>query len=159
MFGFSSGTQPAHGNNWGMYMLAEQMVYRERAKDDPAQQGLVGFLRFEGAPPDRNLFQFGVDGGLVYKGLIPSRDWDTFAVAGSYLKMSRDLQRAQRDANAVVPGFFTVSDYEAVFEASYKAQVTAWWTLQPSIQRVFHPGGSEAIPDAWVAIVMSSLRF
>jgi carbohydrate-selective porin OprB len=31
--------------------------------------------------------------------------------------------------------------------------------LQPSVQRVFHPGGSGAIPDAWVVLVMSSLRF
>jgi porin len=159
MFGFTAGTEPAHGNNWGVYMLAEQMLYREKTKDDPAQQGLVSFVRLAAAPPDRNLTQFGADTGVVYKGLIPGRDWDTLALAGSYLEMSKDFRNAQRDANAVVPDFFVVSDYEAVIEASYKAQMTAWWTLQPSIQRVFHPGGSKAIPDAWAVIVMSSLRF
>jgi porin len=160
MFGFSSGTQPAHHGNYGAYVLAEQTLYREKGPEDPAQQGLVAFLRGAGAPSDRNLTQFGVDGGVVYKGLIPSRDWDTIAVAYSYLQMSRDLRRAQQDADNVLPGFFpAIADYEAVVELSYKAQMTAWWTLQPSVQRVFHPGGSSAIPDAWAVLVMTSLRF
>jgi len=160
LFGLSSGTQPPHHGTYGAYLLAEQTLYREKLKDDPAQQGLVAFLRLEGAPSDRNLTEFGVDGGLVYKGLIPSRDWDTLAVGYSYLKMSSDLARAERDANSVVPGFFTaIADYESVLELSYKAQMTAWWTLQPSVQRVFHPGGSSAIPDAWAVLLMTSLRF
>src|SRR4051812_29677922 len=100
-FGFSSGTKPPHSGNYGAYLLAEQTVYREKGPDDPAQQGLVTFVRFEGAPSDRNLTTFGVDGGLVYKGLIPTRDWDTLAVACSYLEMSHDLRRAEQDA-----GFF-----------------------------------------------------
>jgi hypothetical protein len=59
------------------------------------------------------------------------------------------------------PGFqpFTIADYEAVIEASYRAQITAWWTLQPDIQWVIHPGGSEAISDAVVFLVMTTLRF
>lgn len=158
-FGITPGTKPLHPNNYGAYFLAEQMVYREQGKSDPAQQGLVGFFRIEGAPKDRNLAQFGVDGGLVYKGLIPKRDWDTLAVAASYMEISDDLRHAERDANTVLPGAFVVADYEAVVEVSYKAQMTAWWTLQPSVQRVFHPGGSSAIPDAWAVIVMTTLRF
>jgi len=159
MFGVTAGTQPPHPNNYGWYFLAEQMLYRELGKEDPAQQGLVGFFRVAGAPKDRNLAQFGVDGGVVYKGLIPKRDWDTLAVAGSYLEISDDIRRAQRAGNTVVPGSFVVSDYEAVVEVCYKAQMTAWWTVQPSVQRVFHPGGSQAIHDAWAVIVMSTLRF
>ena len=157
MFGLTPGTRPAHPNNYGWYFLVDQMVYRELTKDDPAQQGLVAFFRLGGAPKDRNLAQFGVDGGLVYKGLIPSRDWDTLALGASYLEISDDIRRAQRDGNSVTP--VVVSDYETVIELSYKAQMTAWWTLQPSVQRVFHPGGSSAIRDAWAVIVMTTLRF
>ena len=74
-----------HQDNYGVYFLAEQQLYREIGKADPAQQGLVGFFRVAGAPADRNLAQFGVDGGFVYKGLIPKRDWDTLGIAASYL--------------------------------------------------------------------------
>jgi hypothetical protein len=54
-----------------------------------------------------------------------------------------------------------LADYEAVIELSYRAQLTAWWTLQPSVQRVFHPGGHVLadIPDAWAVIVQTTFRF
>jgi porin len=73
--------------------------------------------------------------------------------------MSDDIRRAQQDANALLPGAFTPVDYETVLEVSYKLQLAAWWTLQPSLQRVFHPGGSAAIPDATVFILQTTLRF
>jgi porin len=150
-----------------LYLLADQVLWREIGKEDPAMQGLVGFFRVATAPKDRNLAQFGLDGGIVYKGLVPTRDWDTFAIAGSYMEISDDLRRAQRDINATLvgfgapPAFAKIADYEAVIEASYKAQLTAWWTLQPSVQRVFHPGGRTLanIPDAWVFILQTTLRF
>ena len=154
-----------HGGNYGIYFLAEQQLYQERDKSEPARQGLVGFFRVAGAPADRNLTQFEIAGGLVYKGLIPRRDWDTLALGLSYLEMSDDVRRAQRDVNTTALGFGVpapfpaTADYEGVIELSYKAQLTAWWTLQPSLQHVFHPGGSGAIPNATVFILQTTLRF
>jgi porin len=156
-----------HQYNYGIYFLAEQQLYREIGKDDPAQQGLVGFFRVAGAPSDRNLAQFGIDGGMIYKGLIPKRDWDTLGLAVSYLQMSDDISHGQQDVNALAAGlgvpmpFAKLADYEGVVELSYKAQVTAWWTIQPSLQRVFHPGGrvESNVSDAWVFILQTTLRF
>jgi len=157
-----AGEVTYHPNTYGLYFLADQTLYRETDKDDPARQGLVGFFRLSGAPPDRNLTEFGIDGGLVYRGLIPTRDYDSIGLAGSYLKMSKDIRSGQEAVNAVVPGFYpdtALVDYEAVVELSYKAQVTAWWTLHGSLQRAMHPGGSAAVPDAWVFVLASTLRF
>lgn len=156
-----------HGGDYGAYLLAEQQLYRKLGKDDPAQQGLVGFFRAAGAPADRNLAEYGVDGGLVCKGPIPKRNWDTLGLAGSYLRISHDIREGQREVNAFSEGmgggavFPKLADYEGVVELSYKAQMTAWWQVQPSLQRVFHPGGrvDTAIPDAWVFIVQTTLRF
>lgn len=83
------------------------------------------------------------------------------------MEISDDLRKAQRDINATLaaggapPAFTKLADYEAVIELSYKAQLTAWWTLQPSVQRVIHPGGRVLanIPDAWVFILQTTLRF
>jgi porin len=154
-----------HACNFGVYFLADQVLWREVGKDDPAQQGLVGFFRTAAAPADRNLASLGIDGGLVYKGLIPGRDWDSLALAGSYLKISDDLRQAQQAINGIYgqPVFPKEADYEAVIELSYRAQLTAWWTVQTSVQRVFHPGGYIApfmgnIPDAWVIIVQTGFR-
>ncbi|MCB1210904.1 MAG: carbohydrate porin [Verrucomicrobiales bacterium] len=159
LFGFAKGTQSPHEGNYGAYFLAEQMLRRETDKSDPAQQGLTGFFRLTAAPSDRNLTEFGVDGGFVFKGLIPGRDWDTLGFGASYLKMSDDIKRAQRAANRVLPGAFVVSDYEAVIELNYKLQVAAWWTLQPSLQYAIHPGGSSAIDNAWIFAVQTTVRF
>ena len=167
--GFGMITAPPRfkEGNYGAYLLADQTLWRELGKEDPAQQGLVGFFRVAYAPEDRNLASLGVDGGLVYKGLVPSRDWDTLSLGLSYLKVSDNISRAQRDidaafAGASMPAYFgKYADYEAVVELSYKAQLSAWWTLQPSVQRVFHPGGriTPGISDAWVVIVQTSFRF
>ncbi len=158
LFGLSRGDK-VHDGNYGFYVLGEQMLYREKDAEDPAKQGLVGFLRAAAAPADRNLAEWGVDGGLVWKGLIPSRDWDTLAIAASYLRISDDIRRGQRAANGVLPGAFVVADYEGVIELNYKAQIAAWWTLQPSLQYVLHPGGSSEIPNAWVFIIQTTIRF
>lgn len=159
------GPLEEHSGNYGVYFLADQMLYREEEKDDPAQQGAAGFFRVLAAPEDRNLTTFEIDGGLTYKGLIPSRDWDVVGLAASYLEVSEDVSRGQRLVNSTLgsfglpPMFKAVADYEAVFEASYRAQLTAWWTLQPDIQWVMHPGGSKALPDAVVFSLLTTLRF
>lgn len=162
----SGGSAATHRGNYGLYFLADHVLWREQAGEDRAQQGLVGFCRVAYAPPDRNLAQLGIDGGLVYRGLIPTRDWDTLGVAFSYLEISDDLRRAQADLNAglfpyVGADVLPKADYEAVLEMNYKAQVAAWCAVDLSLQRVFHPGGRvvSAIPDAWVFIVQTSFRF
>lgn len=152
-------TPTTHEGNYGFYLLGEQMLFREGAVEDPAKQGLVAFGRVAAAPSDRNLAEFGIDGGVVYRGLIPGRDYDTLGLAASYLRISDDIRSAQRAVNRVAPGAFVVADYEAVIELSYKLQLAAWWTLQPSLQYVMHPGGSSQIENAWALGVQTTLRF
>jgi porin len=52
-----------------------------------------------------------------------------------------------------------IYDYEAVIEVSYRAQLTAWWTLQPDFQYVMHPGGNREFDDAFVFSLFTTLRF
>lgn len=162
-FGAPSVFPRAHSGNYGGYFLAEQYLWMEKGKDDPAKQGVMGFFRLAGAPPDRNLAQFGVDGGVVFKGLIPTRNWDTLGIAASYLEISDDISRAVRDVNKGFGTKFRQPDYEGVVEISYKAQLTAWWTVQPSVQWVLHPGGLTDLAhqnsDAVAFIVQTTLRF
>lgn len=156
-----------HKGNYGIYFLAEQMLWREVGWDDPAQQGITGFFRVAGAPSDRNLAEFGIDGGLVFKGIIPGRDYDTLGFGASYLKISDEVSRAQRAINQVLPPTvpkLVEADYEAVLEVNYKLQLAAWWTLQASVQYVMHPGGraaasSDTIPNAWFLGLQTTLRF
>jgi len=34
-----------------------------------------------------------------------------------------------------------------VFELTYKARLAPWWTLQPDLQYIVHPGGNVPDPD------------
>lgn len=148
-----------HSGNYGLYATADQALFREGDASDPAKQGLGAFMRGGWAPEDRNLVEWSLDGGLVYRGLIPTRDWDVLGASVAWMWMSGDIASAQRVVNAAAPGTFSPVDYEGLMEITYKAQVTAWWTLQPSIQWVVHPGGSDANRDAWAFVLMSTLRF
>lgn len=156
--GVSSSLATHHGN-YGGYLLAEQQLYLKHGKSDPARQGLLGFFRALTAPADRNLTELELDGGLVYRGLVPTREWDSIAVAYSYLKFSHDIRNAQVEINQMAPGSFVPVDAEQLIEVSYKVQATAWWTVQPSFQYVIHPGGSSAIPNACAFILQTTLRF
>lgn len=152
-----------HSGNFGGYLLAEQYLWLEEGRDDPAMQGAVGFFRVAGAPRDRNLTEFGIDGGIVVKGLIPGRDWDTLGLGLSYLKISKDIRQGVRSVNADIGTSFKLPDYEGLVELSYKAQLTAWWTLQPSVQWVLHPGGQTDLAnqpgDAIAFVLQTTLRF
>lgn len=130
------------------------MLTLEQGHEDPARQGLIGFLRGAIAPADRNISDYGIDGGLVYRGAIPTRNWDTLGVAYSYLNIASGIREGFQAMGAPV-----IPDYEAVLEISYKAQIAAWWTLQPSLQWLQHPGGSKANADAFVLVLQTTLRF
>lgn len=161
------GASPALPNdmagNYGGYLLAEQYLWLESGKADPAMQGGVAFFRLSAAPEDRNLTELGVDGGFVFKGLVGDRDWDTLSLGMSYLKISGDIRDAVRDANTAYGTTFKLPDYEGLVELSYKAQLTAWWTVQPSLQWVLHPGGYTDLArqpgDAFAFVLQSTLRF
>ena len=54
-----------------------------------------------------------------------------------------------------------------VFELGYAAQIAPWWTVQPDLQYIVHPGGdvidprdpTGAVKDAVLAGVRSTIRF
>ena len=62
--------------NWGVYLLADQIVYHEGGRE--SRQGLALFGAFVAAPQQSiNTIPFFAAGGLVYRGLLPGRDKDT----------------------------------------------------------------------------------
>ncbi|MCE0484630.1 MAG: carbohydrate porin [Methylacidiphilales bacterium] len=160
LYGFPVNVTNYH-DNYGLYVLGEQTLYQPVGNDDPAHKGLVAFVRGGYAPPDRNLYEWGADGGLVYRGLLPGRDYDTCGLAFSYLGVSSEVQNIQRTINQSFPGAFPAGDYEAVLEGDYKIQMTAWMTIQASVQEVFHPGArlTTQTPDATVLILQTGFRF
>jgi porin len=128
-----------HHGDWGVYGVADQMVWRGPASS------LNLFVRGGASPSDRNLISYYVDGGAGIKGLLPGRVDDVLTFGVAYVRISRDA--------------------EIVFEASYAAQIAPWWIVQPDVQYIVHPnGGQNPHPTlthghAFVGGIRSTIKF
>ncbi len=120
--------------NTGFYASIEQKVFREA--DDPAQ-GLTPWAVVTYQPRQSvNQIPVFFGAGLVYTGLIPTRDEDNAAIGFFYGRVSRDIQGAGS---------------EKVLELNYTLQVTKWFYIRPDLQFVFDPAGDSDISNAIVA--------
>jgi porin len=160
----TTGVAARHHGDYGLYAVADQMVWREPGSED---HGVTLFMRIGGAPADRNLIDFYVDGGAAYKGLVPGRDDDLLGIGFGYARISGDAAGFDSDTLAVSGSSGPVRDSESVLELSYIAQVTGWWTVQPDVQFIFQPGGNvpdpndptKPVPDAMALGVRTAISF
>ncbi len=106
-FANSDGSDSSYWGNYGLYFIADQMIYREEsapmasgfskdgksvvakntAASEKSDQGLGVFARFAFDPQDRNFVGFYAESGINYKGLIPTRDNDTLGAAIGYAQL------------------------------------------------------------------------
>jgi carbohydrate-selective porin OprB len=155
------------------YWQADQMLFREPSPEEPAplakgpsdgksvassksfkepvkvkeklsDQGLYFFSLINFAPKFNNPEPFYFHTGLVYKGLIPTRDADQLGVGFaygnySYYKQLSDERRGR-----------PIQTYEAVVEFSYRIQVNKWAYVQPDLQYIIQPGGTGLTQNATV---------
>ena len=100
--------------NYGLYLIAEQMIYSEG--DKVIEQGLIPFITLTIAPSSEiNPIPFFFSAGLVYQGLFSGRDEDTTPFGLAYGNFSRDL--AGRD-------------FEMVMELTHSFVITPWLNVQ-----------------------------
>jgi porin len=154
--GVAGGPAPVTQGNTGFYILADQMIYRGGGANPPS---LTPFVSIIVAPNVAiNTMPIFVDGGLVYRGLIPGRANDVAGFAVIYGTFSSDLrqsERLQRRAGVAA----AIQDYELVLEWTYGIQVARWLAVQPDVQYVVRPNGSSAIPNALILGFQVSMNF
>ena len=136
------------------------MLYREPSPKEPAlsegkslirskaklsDQGLYFFSLIDFAPPSNSLLPFYFQTGLLYKGLIPTRDEDQLGIALAYGNFSFNNIQAQQQKGNV-----NQQNYIAVLELDYRIQLNKWAYVQPVVQYIVHPNGSERYGNATV---------
>jgi porin len=126
-------------NNYGLYAIVEQFVWRAPGSDEP--KGVQLFGRVVGMPSDRNVVDFYADGGISFLGMILNRPKDTLSIGFAYTGISSEVNTA--DLDAMTPG---TGDYEALFEICYTIQLAPSWTFQPDFQYIWQPGAD--LPNA-----------
>jgi len=165
-----NGTEAA--GRYGFYFQADQMLYREPLSDAaPAKsqassdgksfkevapvekaklskQGLNTFNLISMAPgyAKSNQYPFYFQSGLVYTGLIPSRDKDVTMVSIGYGAYQGDV-------------YSPAKSYTAVLEGGYRFQMNGWSYVQPFVQYFARPDGSQDVANATVLGFLAGLVF
>ncbi len=176
---FDAHVDPAnetHPWNFGFYSVVDQMLYREpgesslspaepdgktitsfkgdkRVVTTPSNQGLGWFGRIAFEHENRNFVSFYFDTGLAYTGLIPTRDEDQLGVAFGYAQISSGSRRTLESEGARGVGA------EMVLEVTYQAVITPWLTIQPDVQFIINPGGTQDLNNAFVIGARAAITF
>jgi len=138
-------TGRTHRDNAGFYITFDQLFYKENS-DPEDTQGLGAFARYGLADEKVNEVAQFWSVGIQYRGILAGRDDDVLALGfakGIFSDRSDDF----------------TDDYESVWELYYRAQLTTWAELSPSVQYITNPGGDGAADDALVVAARLRVSF
>ncbi|MEO6848900.1 MAG: carbohydrate porin [Chthoniobacterales bacterium] len=135
------------GAEYGFYGVLDQELYK-------AGGHTVGFFMRGGFAPANVSFISGyIDTGLNFIGFVPGRDADVVGIAFSRSFISSDFSSAQQYQDG--PAAYG----ENVLEATYKINITPWWSLQPDLQYIVNPGGNVGSPSSLVLGLRTTVAF
>jgi len=138
----STGIPQMEPTNFSIYGVVDQAIWRSSANNS---QVLSVFLRPMGAPDDRNLISFSVNGGATLNAPFQGRDKDTLGVGFGVAEASDFVTGLNEDTAFFSDRSMPIRSTETFIEVTYQCAVTAWWQLQPDFQYFFRPGGG--VPD------------
>ncbi len=153
----SSNGQPLQRRgDFSLYALADQTMWKS-----PGGQSSVGvFLRATGAPSDRNLVDYSVDGGVNWQAPFASRPNDIASFGLEWARVSDAASKLDGDTALYAGHALPIRRWEAAFELTYQVQVVPGWQMQPDLQYVVRPGGGIAgAGDALVLGLRSVITF
>lgn len=124
------------------------------ARPKLSKQGLSMFNLVTFAPKYNNQFPFYFQSGLVYRGLIPTRDEDLALISIAYGSYS--FYQIEADQLAGNPN---QSNYTGIIEGGYRIQINGWAFFQPFAQYIFRPDGTGITQNAGVLGVYTGVDF
>ncbi|MDA9511103.1 porin [Bradyrhizobium sp. CCBAU 11386] len=146
-----SGVPAKLRGNYGIFAVIEQVLYRPpEVKDNSTSAsipGITAFGRIAYSPPDRNLIDLYLDGGIGFVGFVPSRPLDRFGVAMAYMRISNTARNLDLDTQAFTGVQSPVRGNETLIEMIYEAHIKPGWLVAPYFQYVFRPSGGIPNPN------------
>jgi len=147
----STGIPAKLAHDYGIFAVIEQTLYRPPSVKEKGVSaslpGIAAFARIAYSPPDRNLIDLYVDGGIGFAGLIPGRPLDRFGVAVAYMHISNDVRQFDLDAQYFSGLATPVRTFEGLIEVIYEAHIKPGWRLEPYLQYVMRPSGGVSNPS------------
>lgn len=130
--------------NHGWYAAYDQRLLR--LGDNAA---LHGFVRVGLADDALNAFDRFRSGGLQWQGLFAADGSDALGLAVARVELGEPYREASANAGSPVSG------HETAIELTYRVVITDGLALQPSVQRIRHPGFAPTLDD----VTAVSVRF
>ena len=146
-----AGKGPSDGKSAAPAKNFKETVAPEANK--PGEQGLYAFSFLSYAPKYNNAMPFYFHAGLVYKGLIPTRDQDQLGLAFAYGNYS--YYKALADERAGKP----VQSFEGVLELDYRVQLSKFSYVQPFLQYLVRPNGTGLVENSTILGVQMGVTF
>nr|WP_027551561.1 carbohydrate porin [Bradyrhizobium sp. Cp5.3] len=137
--------------NYGIYAVIEQVLYRPPGTTDNTTSasipGVTAFGRIAYSPPDRNLIDLYLDGGIGFVGFTPGRALDRFGVAMAYMRISNTARNLDLDTRFYTGTQSPIRSNEILIEMIYEAHIKPGWLIAPYFQYVFRPSGGIPNPN------------
>ncbi len=131
----------------GVYLVFDQLLFREMDNADDHSQGLGCFLQYGYADPAVSPIDHHFGGGFTWTGPIPTRDQDAFGVGLTAVHLSQS------------PGAGFQMEYEVTTEMFYTLQLTGWMTITGDLQYIANPAAANGQPDALVGTLRTVFNF
>lgn len=147
-----SGIPAKLNGNYGIYAVVEQALWRppgtETEKTVSASiPGVTAFGRIAYSPPDRNLIDLYLDGGVGFVGFTPGRPLDRFGIGVAYMRISGAARALDVDTQYFSGIQSPVRSSEALLEIIYEAHIKPGWLIAPYFQYVMRPSGGIPNPN------------
>lgn len=133
----ASGDPVRARGNQGHYLLAERL-FRSRGSSS-----ISGFLRAGAAETRFNQLSGFVGTGVVMRGFSAARPDDAIGFAIAH------ASNGDRFRQIAVRNGTPVERSETVLELTWRAPLTEWLTVQPTLQYVMNPGTDPQLANAW----------
>jgi porin len=140
-FDRNDGTGAGKGNA-GTYVRGEFPLI------DRAERKLDAFFRLGTAAGRFNMFDGFASGGLKFGGWVPGRHEDEFGIALA-AAFTSDSYRGATGAGSS----------EIAIEATYRAPINPWLSLQPSVHYIRSPSADPGVADALVLGLRAEVSF
>lgn len=137
-----------HGGRHGGYVMGEQVIYQPESGNAARTLSVLG-IAGGGDHATARFRRFAI-GGAVYQGPFANRPDDFVSFMVAWAQTNPRLSRFQSDRQQVVPDSASVQRWETVIELDCGIQATPWLLLQPNLQYIVQPGGSDDRGDALV---------
>lgn len=124
------------GERYGMYLLADQMIVRDRVTG----RGLAVFGQFTANPQASAQITRWYAAGLVKTGTFAGRDADTIALGVARAQVNPRLRASAAAADADIGGYTALPAGETVVELSYGWQPLRWLGVRADVQYIIDPG-------------------